>query len=106
GRAEEDPHPRAVSERDRVGRRHLRSGGGGAHIFSRSGFRARCTASGDAGGGHHQSERAQPCTSERAVAAAAAPDPRSHAFDGGAAGRSLRAKVTNGVTSSSMISSI
>ena len=39
GRAEEGAHPRAVSERDRVGRRHLRRGSGGARLLSRPGGR-------------------------------------------------------------------
>ena len=39
--AEEDAHPRAVPERDRVGRRHLRRRGRRAHVFPHVGGRAR-----------------------------------------------------------------
>ena len=78
-RAEEGADSRAVSERDRVGRRHLRRRGGGAHVLSN--VRRPALGSdrvGAARRGHHQPARAQPCTSDGAAAAAAAAHPAAH----------------------------
>ena len=84
----EAAHPRAVSERDRVGRRHLRRRSGGAHATSASPPRSSAPQeSALLAGGDHQPARARSRASDRAAAPAAADD---HAADGrrhAAAGR-------------------
>ena len=56
GRALEAAHPRDLPERDRVGQRHLRRRGGGAHLLREVRGGARTAGVGAAGGRHRQPE--------------------------------------------------
>ena len=71
-RAHEAAHPRALSERDRVGRRHLRRRSGGATPLSEVRRGARRAGVRAARGGDRQSARARSRPSDRAAAPAPA----------------------------------
>ena len=68
GGAAEGAHLRDLSERDRVGRRDLGRGGGGANLLWCSGVGAERRAGGAARRRDHQSARAEPGASQRAIA--------------------------------------
>ena len=78
GRTQEGADPRAVSERDRVGRRHLRHRGGVARVFRPLCVDAGADRFGAARGSHHQPARAEPGETNGAAPAAAADHLETH----------------------------
>ena len=70
GRAEEGANPRAVSQRDRVGRRNLRRRGGGADLLPHQRRGPGCHSGGAARGRHREPASAQSCASDHAAAQA------------------------------------
>ena len=86
GVADQAAHPRAVPQRDRMGRRHLRRRGGGAHVLRQVGGGAVGRAGGAAGRRDHQPARAQPGPSDGAAAAPPADHPAADGRGDAAAG--------------------
>ena len=88
GGADQTADPRALSERDRVGRRDLRRGGGGAHLLRQVRGRARSLRKSALLAGAIVNPRVlTPGASHRAAAAAAADDHAAHGGGDAASGR-------------------
>ena len=85
--ADQAADPRALSQSDRVGRRRLRRGGGGANLLRQVGRRSRPSGSGAARRRDHQPARAQSGTSNGAAAAPPADDPAADGRRDAASGR-------------------
>ncbi len=96
-RVEQDPHLRVVSQQHRVGRRHLGSRGGRAHVLRYSGGRGRARSGRAHGRCDRQSARTEHREAQRATSCASANHPRAngqrHAASGhrdAGAGRNAR----------------